>query len=103
MKPNNKIIAGLAFMAVCLTAFAVTAAERGNLNANAGEATPNGPQTDPGDTWSARSGLRSVGPSNRYEWLMHSTPDFRTVRERKECGPTNDAPVHAECNASLGN
>jgi hypothetical protein len=102
MKPNNKIIAGLAFMAVCLTAFAVMPAERAEMNANAVGVITNHPQTNPDDAWSTRAELQNVG-GDRYQWLVHSKPNFRAIGERKECGPTNDAPMHAECDASLGN
>ena len=102
IKPNDRIIAGLAFAATCVTAIAVTPAARAEMNANGVEVITNRPQTDPGDVWSPRSGLHDVHDSDRYEWLVHSNPNFRAVRERKECGPIDYAPLHADCNASLG-
>ena len=102
MKPNNRIVAGLALAVVCLTAFAATPAERGEMNANGGEAITNGPLAGPGDASGARSELRNVRDSDRYESLVHSIPNFRAVRDPKECGPSDDAPMHAECDASLG-
>jgi|SRR5579864_6535262 len=102
MKPNNGIITGLALVAVCLTAITVTPAARAEINANRGELVANSPQTDPGNAWSARSGLPDAHESDRYEQLLHSDPDFRAVGERTECGPTDAAPMRAECNASLG-
>jgi hypothetical protein len=102
MKPNNRIIAGLAFAAGCLTAIAITPAARAEMNPNGAEMATNGSLTSPGDEPGAQSGLHNVRDSERYEWLVHSNPNFRAVREPKECGPTDDAPMHADCNASLG-
>jgi hypothetical protein len=102
MKPNNSIIVSLAFAAVCLTAIVVTPAARAEMNANGTEGITNGPQTNPGDAQGARSGLQNVRDSDRYEWLVHSNPNFRAIRGRKECGPTEDAPMHADCSPSLG-
>ena len=102
MKPNSRIIAGLAFAVVCLTAFAATPAERGEMNANGGEAITNGQLAGAGNAWGARSELRNGRDSDRYESLVHSIPNFRAVREPTECGPSDDAPMRAECDASLG-
>ena len=96
MKHNDRIIAGLAFVAVCLTAFAATPAERADMNANPAEVVTNSPRITPGDVQDAQSGVQNVRDSDRYESLVHSNPRFRTVRERKECGPTDDAPMHAD-------
>jgi hypothetical protein len=102
MKPSNGIITGLALAVVFLTAISVTPAARAGIDANRGEVVANNPQTAPGDAWSARPGLPDARESDRYERLLHSDPDFRAVRERTECGPTDTAPMRAECNASLG-
>jgi hypothetical protein len=102
MKSNNRIVAGLAFAAVCLTAIGVTPAARAEMNANGTEVIASGPQTGTSDAWGARSRLGNVRDSDRYEWLVHSNPNFRAVRERKECGPTEDAPMNADCSPGLG-
>ena len=102
MKPSNGFITGLALAVVCLAAIGVTPAAHAGINADRGEVVANNPQTAPGDAWSARSGLPDARESDRYERLLHSDPDFRAVRERTECGPTDTAPMRAECNASLG-
>jgi hypothetical protein len=109
MKPNNGIISALAFAAVSLTPVAVTpaaraemTAARAEMTATAAEVTTNGAQTDPGDAWGARSGLQNVRDSNEYEQLVHSNPNFRAFRGRKECGPAEDAPLHSDCGPNLG-
>ena len=102
MKPNNRIIAGLAFAAGCLTAIAITPAVRAEMNPNGVEVLTSGLLTSPGDAPGAQSGLQNVRDSERYEWLVHSNPNFRAVRKPKECGPTADAPMHADCDSSLG-
>jgi len=102
MKPISGITTVLALAAVCLTAIALTPAARAEIIVNRGELVATSPQTDPGDAWSARAGLPDAQESDRYEQLLHSDPDFRAVRERTECGPTDAAPMRAECNASLG-
>ena len=102
MKPSNRIIASLTFAAVCLTVIAVAPATSAEMNANGAEVMTNGPQTDPGDARGALSGQGNVRDSARYEALVHSNPSFRAVRERKECGPIDDARMHANCVASFG-
>jgi hypothetical protein len=102
MKPYNRIITGLALAAGCLTAIAVTPAVSAEMNPNGAEVLASGPLTGPGDAPAAQSGLRNVRDSERYEWLVHSNPNFRAVREPKECGPTDDAPMHADCSPGLG-
>jgi len=98
MKPNNRMIAGLAFAIACLTVIAVTPAARAEVNESGAEVLTNGTGDAPG----VRSELQNVRNSERYEWLLHPSPNFRAVRERKECGPTDDAPTQADCDASLG-
>lgn len=102
MKPNNRLIASLAFAAVCVTAVAVTPAARAEMNANGAEVITNGPQTSPGDAQGARSGQQNVRDSDRYDALVHSDPNFRAARELKECGPITDPRMHANCVAGLG-
>jgi hypothetical protein len=102
MKPNNRIIAGLALAIGCLTAIAIIPAACAEMNPNGDEVLASGPLTGPSDAPGAQSGLRNLRDSGRYEWLVHSNPNFRAVREPKECGPTDDAPMHADCNPSLG-
>lgn len=102
MKSNSRILAGLAFAVVGLTAIALTPAARAQMNADGVEVITNGPQTDPGDARSAQSGQQNVRDSQRYDAVVRSNPTFRAVRERKECGPIGDPQMHAECVASFG-
>jgi hypothetical protein len=102
MKPNNRVFAGLAFAAVCLTAIAVAPVARAQMNANEAELITNGPQVDPGDARGAQSGMQNVRDSARYESAVRSNPTFRATRERKECGPIGDPQLHADCLASFG-
>src|SRR5579863_6491264 len=105
MKANNGILARLALAAVCLTAIAAAPAARAEMNTtgntNGVEVITNGPQTNPGDARGMRSAPANVRDSNRYEALVHSNPSFRAARERKECGPIDDARMHAECVAGF--
>jgi hypothetical protein len=102
VKPNNRIIVGLALAAGCLTAVAVTPAARAEMNRNGDEVLASGRLSFPGDAPGAPSGLDNLRDSARYEWLVHSNPNFRAVREPRECGPTDDAPMHPDCSPSLG-
>lgn len=102
MQPNNRIMTGLAFAAACLTAIGLAPAARAEVNPNGTEVLTSGPLTSPGDAPGAQSGLHNWRDSERYDWLVHSNPNFRAVRQPKECGPTDDAPMHADCNPSLG-
>lgn len=102
MKSNRRIIAGLTFAAVCLTAIALAPAAYAETNASGAQVITNGPQTGPGDARGALSGQANVRDSARYEALVHANPTFRAVRERKECGPIDDAQMHANCVASFG-
>ena len=102
MKSNRRIVTGLTFAAVCLTAIAVAPAAHAEINASGAQVITNGPQTDPGDARGALSGQENVRDSARYEALVHSNPNFRAGRERKECGPIDDARMHANCVASFG-
>jgi hypothetical protein len=102
MKPNNRIIAGLAFAAVCLTAIAVAPAARAQMSASGAELITNGPQTDPGDARGAASGMQNERDSERYESALRSNPNFRAARVRKECGPIGDPQMQTDCVASFG-
>lgn len=102
MKSKNRLLSGLAIAAVCLTAIVVAPAAHAERDASGAQVITNGPQTDPGDARGALSGQENVRDSARYEALVHSNPNFRAVRERKECGPINDAQMHANCVASFG-
>jgi len=96
------IIASLAVAAVCLTAIAAAPAARAQMGVGRTELITNGPQADPGDAAGARSGMRNVRDSARYEAVVRSNPTFRAARERKECGPIGDPQLHANCIASFG-
>jgi hypothetical protein len=102
MIPNNRIIASLAFAAVCLTAISIAPAADAEMNANGAEVITNGPRTDAGDVQGARSGWQNVRDSDRYESVVRSNRNFRAIRQRKECGPIDDARLHAHCVASFG-
>jgi hypothetical protein len=92
------MIAGLAFAFLCLTGGVVPPATRAEVNENRAEMLVHGSGTATG----SRLEPQSVRDSERYEQLLHPDPGFRAVREPKECGPTRDAPMRAECDANLG-
>ncbi len=71
------------------------------MNTGGVEVITNGPQSDPGDGRTGRSASENVRDSWRYESLVHANPNFRAVRERKECGPIGDPQMYAECVASF--
>jgi hypothetical protein len=98
MKPNDRMITGLAFAVFCLTGIAVAPVARAEVNENGAEVLAD----RAGDRQGVRSEPQNVHDSEQYEWLLHPNPNFRTVREPKECGPTHDAPIQADCDASLG-
>lgn len=102
MKPNNRMIVGPTFAVVCLTAIVVAPLAHAEMHANGAEMLTDALRGDPGDAPGARSELENLRDSERYEWLVHSSPNFRAVRDRKECGPTHDAPAQADCGTSLG-
>jgi hypothetical protein len=101
MTPNRRIVASLAFATACLTVVAITPVARAQTNANGAELITNGPQTDPGDRPGTGSATQNVRESGRYDALVGSNPNFRAVRERKECGPIDDAKMHADCLATF--
>jgi hypothetical protein len=101
MTPNRRIIASLAFATACLTVIALTPAARAQMNPNGSELITNGPQTNPGDRSGPRSATQNVRESGSYDALVGSNPNFRAVRERKECGPIDDAQMHADCLATF--
>lgn len=61
----------------------------------------NGPQADQGDHARNWSAARNVRESRWYDHLVATNRAFRLARERKECGPINDAQLHASCVASF--
>jgi hypothetical protein len=61
----------------------------------------NGPQSDQGDHARHWSAARNVRESQWYDHLVATNRGFRQARERKECGPINDAQLHASCIASF--
>jgi hypothetical protein len=94
----RKIIASLALAAVCSAAIATVPTARAQTTANGTEIITNGPQLDRGDRSGAAQNMRDSG---RYDALVGSNPNFRAVRERKECGPIDDAQMHADCLATF--
>src|ERR1700722_7978337 len=102
MTPNRSIIASLAFATACLTAIATTPAARAQMEPNRAELITNGPQTNPGDRAGARSAAQNVRDSHNYEATVRSNPNYRAVREQKECGPIDDARMHSDCLATFG-
>lgn len=101
MTPNRKIIASLAFAAACLTVIATTPAARAQVGPNQAELITNGPQINPGDQSGARSAAQNVRDSRNYESAVHANANFRAAREQKECGPIDDAKMHAHCIATF--
>src|SRR5580692_3439874 len=101
MTPNRTIITSLAFAAACLTVIAITPIARAQVDPNRIELITNGPQTDPGDRAGVRSATQNVRDSHNYEAVVHSNPNFRAVREQRECGPIDDAKMHADCLATF--
>jgi hypothetical protein len=61
----------------------------------------NGPQANPGDHGRNWSAARNVRESQWYDRLVATNRGFRQYRERKECGPINDAEMHSQCMASF--
>ena len=102
MKRNFTVIASLAFATGCLTAIAAMPAAHAQMNTGVVEVITNGPQPGPGDGQAGWSATRNVRDSERYESVVRSNPNFRAVRERKECGPIDDPRMHADCVASFG-
>jgi hypothetical protein len=92
---------GLAFLVVYPAAIIVAPVARAEV-AEVNESRAEMLVNRSGDALGARSELHDVRDSERYEWLLHPNPDFRAVREPKECGPTRDAPTQGECDAGLG-
>lgn len=101
MTPNRRIIASLAFATACLTLIATAPPVRAQTDANRAELITNGPQTNPGDRASPRSAAQNVRDSREYESAVHANPNFRAAREHKECGPIDDAKMHADCLATF--
>ena len=90
----------LAFAAACLMSVSALPAAHGQ-SVGGTQVVTNGPQTDPGDvspSWSAR---QNVIDSERYDWLVQTSPAFRQARMQKECGSITDPQLHADCLASF--
>jgi hypothetical protein len=101
MTPNHRILTGLAVATVCLAVIATAPAARAQMNPNQAQLITNGPQTDPGDRAGARSATQNVRDSHNYEAVVHANPNYRAVRQQKECGPIDDATMHADCLATF--
>jgi hypothetical protein len=101
MTPHRRIVISLVFVAACLTGIAMAPATRAQMSASPTELITNGPQTDPGDRQGARPASQNERASQNYEATVRGNPNFRAVRERKECGSIDDAKMHAECLATF--
>jgi hypothetical protein len=101
MKPNRGSIASVAFATACLIVLATAPSARAEMNANGVEVITNGPQLNPGDRSGAPVAQQNVRASGQYDTLVGSNPNFRTERERKECGPIDDATMRADCIATF--
>jgi hypothetical protein len=99
MTSNSRIIASLAFAAICL--IAVAPAARAQTEPNRADLITNGPQTNQGDRASAGSAAQNVRDSRNYESAVHANSHFRAAREQKECGSIDDAKMHADCIATF--
>ena len=102
MKSNHRVVASLAFAGACLTVIATAPAARAEMNSNGVEVITNGPQVSPGDRAQERSGSQNRRDSERYESVVHSNANYRSERERRECGPITDPRMHEHCMASFG-
>jgi hypothetical protein len=91
----------LAFVTISLTAVATTPGARAQSEPNRAELITNGPQINPDDRSGARAAAQNVRDSQNYEGAVHANPNYRAVREQKECGPIDDAKMHAECLATF--
>jgi hypothetical protein len=121
-----KNAAGMAFVAVCLTAVATLSAAHAQMGPAPGsywgppgaygpapgayaphsqygpppggiQVITNGPQTSPGDVSPSWSPQRNVAESEQYERLIQGNSAFRQARMRKECGPITDRQLHQQC------
>jgi hypothetical protein len=102
MKPNHRLVVSLAFASICLAVIATAPAARAEMNSNGVEVITNGPQVSPGDRTQERSGSQNRRDSERYESVVHSNANYRSERERRECGPITDSRMHEHCMASFG-
>lgn len=82
---------------------AVTTPDQAVTGAGQTDLVTNGPQANPGDHGRSWSAARNVRESQRYDRLVATNHGFRAARERKECGPINDAELHSQCMASFDN
>lgn len=97
--PANQSMATPAPMDQSMPATPAPADEAMTTGAPQTDVITNGPQGGRGDrNWSA---ARNVRESRQYDRLVATNPSFRHYRERKECGPINDAQLHSQCLASF--
>jgi hypothetical protein len=101
MTPNHRTIASLAFAAACLATIAATPNARAQTEPSRAELITNGPQINPGDRSGARTAEQNVRDSHNYDAMVHANPNYRAVRQHKECGPIDDAKLHADCLATF--
>ena len=101
MTPNRGILKGMAVATVCFMAIVTVPVARAQMSPNQAELITNGPQTNPGDLAGARSATQNVRDSRNYDAVVHTNSNFRAVREQKECGPIDDAKMHADCLATF--
>src|SRR5437764_14218878 len=101
MTIRYKLVTGLAFSAMFLTAIAAVPTAHGE-GMRGPEVVTNGPRVNPGDRPGSWSAERNVRDSQRYEALTHSSGSFRADRMRKECGAIHNRRRHDECVASFG-
>jgi hypothetical protein len=48
-----------------------------------------------------RSAVQNVRDSRNYESTVHANSNFRAACEQQECGPIDDAKMHADCLATF--
>jgi hypothetical protein len=101
MKSNFGVVAA-AGLTVFLTMMTGLPSARAQMNRIGAEVIANGPQANPGDRTDASGAAYNLRDSERYEATVRSSAEFRVTRERKECGPIDDARMHAECLATFG-
>ena len=101
MNRNFGVVAAVG-LAVCLTMMTAPPSARAQMTRIGAEVITNGPQASPGDRTDTPGAAHNLRDSERYEATVRSSAEFRATRERKECGPIDDARMHAECLATFG-
>jgi|SRR6185437_10272544 hypothetical protein len=99
---SNFGVAAAAGLAVCLTMMTAPPSARAQMDRGGVEVITNGPQGNPGDRTDAPGAAHNLRDSERYDATVRSSAEFRATREREECGPIDDARMHAECLATFG-